>query len=311
MLRTLLFFSMAAAPLLSAADCDRACLKGALDQYLNAVVRHDPSAANLLPGFRQTENAVAVRAGDGLWQSAIALGKLQRRYLDPASGQAGYFGLIEEKDRLAIVTLRLRVVDRRVSEAEWVIARKGDPGTNGPAAPGQASFFDPDNLIAHPPPDRILPAAERLPREALIGIANTYFDGFNTQDSAEVAEHPGCARIENGVTVTGRPVQDHPDAKSDCATGLTRFNVQYVAARRFPVVDVETGVVLGTGVFIRKPGNMQRRNVLTEWFTIDHERIRSIHAAMFYPPPEMAVPNWPPYAGNWPLPASLGSNPLP
>jgi len=27
---------------------------------------------------------------------------------------------------------------------------------------------------------------------------------------------------------------------------------------------------------------------------------------MFYPPPEQPVPNWPPYDGNWPLPASLG-----
>jgi hypothetical protein len=26
---------------------------------------------------------------------------------------------------------------------------------------------------------------------------------------------------------------------------------------------------------------------------------------MFYPPPELAVPNWPPYTGNWPLPAEI------
>jgi hypothetical protein len=25
---------------------------------------------------------------------------------------------------------------------------------------------------------------------------------------------------------------------------------------------------------------------------------------MFYPPPHLAVPNWPPYDGNWPLPES-------
>jgi hypothetical protein len=33
--------------------------------------------------------------------------------------------------------------------------------------------------------------------------------------------------------------------------------------------------------------------------------IRTIYTAMFYPPPELAVPNWPPYEGNWPLPASI------
>jgi hypothetical protein len=26
---------------------------------------------------------------------------------------------------------------------------------------------------------------------------------------------------------------------------------------------------------------------------------------MFYPPAELAVPNWPPYDGNWPLPATI------
>ena len=37
---------------------------------------------------------------------------------------------------------------------------------------------------------------------------------------------------------------------------------------------------------------------------IDEGKIRTIYAAMFYPPADLAVPNWPPYDGNWPLPAS-------
>ena len=59
-----LFVLVASANGLSAAtDCDRACLKNALDQYLNAVIKHDPSAAPLFVAFRQTENAVVVRSG--------------------------------------------------------------------------------------------------------------------------------------------------------------------------------------------------------------------------------------------------------
>ena len=34
-------------------------------------------------------------------------------------------------------------------------------------------------------------------------------------------------------------------------------------------------------------------------------RIRTIYTAMFYPAPKLAVPNWPPYDGNWPLPATI------
>ena len=85
-------------------DCDRACLKTTLDQYLNAVIKHDPSAAPLFAGFRQTENAVVVRNGAGVWKSVTGLGKLQRRYLDATSGQAGYFGIVEEQSETAIVT---------------------------------------------------------------------------------------------------------------------------------------------------------------------------------------------------------------
>jgi hypothetical protein len=312
MKNTALLLCLGGAVVVSAAtpDCNRACLKTVLDQYLNAVVKHDPSAAPLFPGFRQTENAVVVRAGAGLWQSVTGLGKLQRRYMDTERGQAGYFGLIEEKNGLAIVTLRVRVLQRRVSEAEWLVARKGDPGTNGPAAAGQpaGNFFDPENLIANPPPDSPLPKADRLPREALIAIANSYFDGLSTHDGAVVLSHTGCSRIENGFTVTGRPMQNDPSTRTDCASNLQQFNVQYVAARRYPVVDEEAGVVLGMGVFIRRPGTPQRRNVLSEWFAIDHGKIRSIHAAMFYPPPDAPVPNWPPYNGNWPLPPTWGAD---
>ena len=81
--------------------------------------------------------------------------------------------------------------------------------------------------------------------------------------------------------------------------------MQLVAARRYPIVDEEAGVVLGIAVFVRKPGTTTRRNALSEWFVIDNNRIRSIYSAMFYPSSEVPVPNWPPYEGNWPLAPSL------
>jgi hypothetical protein len=141
-------FVLAATANLSAAanDCDRACLRTALDQYLNAVIKHDPSAAPLFVGFRQTENAVVVRPGTGTWKTVTALGKVQRRYLDPVSEQAAYFGTVDEGSERAIVTVRVRIENRKITEAEWLIARKGNPGLNGLNAAGQPSgnFFDPD-----------------------------------------------------------------------------------------------------------------------------------------------------------------------
>ncbi|MBZ5673222.1 MAG: hypothetical protein LAP61_03165 [Acidobacteriia bacterium] len=306
----LVLFGVASAPLFAAAnDCDRACLKTTLDQYLTAVIKHDPAAAPLFVAFRQTENAVVVKPGTGVWKSVTGLGKVQRRYLDAVSGQAGYFGTVEEGSKLAIVTVRVKVENKKITEAEWLMARDGDPGLNGPATATQraGNFFEPDNLAANPPPERTVPKAEQVSREALVAITNSYFDGLTGRDGSLIMAHPGCTRLENGNTVTGRAGRGGgkgQEAVSDCTSGLTNFSAM-VAARRYPVVDEEAQAVLAIGVFVRRPGATTRRNVFSEWFFIDNAKIRTIYSAMFYPTPDAFVPNWPPYDGNWPLPATL------
>jgi hypothetical protein len=67
--------------------------------------------------------------------------------------------------------------------------------------------------------------------------------------------------------------------------------------------------VLAFAVFIRRPGSPTPRNAFSEWFFIDDNKIRSIYTAMFYPTPDQPIPNWPPYEGNWPLPAALAPSP--
>jgi hypothetical protein len=307
-------FSGSANLFAAANDCDRACLKASLDQYLNAVIKHDPSAAPLFVGFRQTENAVVVRPGTGTWKTVTALGKVQRRYLDPVSEQAAYFGTVEEGSEQAIVTVRVKIENHKVTEAEWLIARKGNPGLNGLNAQGQPSgnFFDPDNLAANPPPEKPAAKEVRSSREAMIAATNSYFDGITTHDGSIIMAYPGCNRTENGNTVTGRgrapaAAKAAPNAVNDCTSNLANINVELVAARRYPVVDEEAGVVLALAVFLRKPGTATRRNMFSEWFIIENNKIRSIYSAMFYPAPEEPVPNWPPYEGNWPLPANLAA----
>ena len=147
--------------------CDRACLRTMLDQYLNAVVKHDPAAAPLVVGFRQTENAINVRPGNGVWKSVTGLGKVQRRYFDPVSGQAAYYGTVEEGGDTAVVTVRVRVENRKLTEAEWFLARANDPGLNGPRQPGRppANLHNPDYLAQNPPPDRVVPRSQRSDRE--------------------------------------------------------------------------------------------------------------------------------------------------
>jgi hypothetical protein len=320
------------------ATCDRACLKTMLDQYLTAVTKHDPSAAPLVLGFRQTENAINVRPGQGVWKTVTGLGRLQQRFFDPVSGQAGYYGLVQEGAQEAIVTVRLRVENRKLTEAEWYVARADDPGLNGPRRAGgpPANNFNPDYLVANPPPERVVPRAQRLTRQELEAIVNSYFDAITSHDGSIALTHPGCGRVENGSpTPAGAFLPPLPraggagaapaarpggpgaaaapragappanPAANDCVAGLQNFSAQMVVARRVPLIDEDAQAVLALALFVRRPGSPTPRNVFSEWFFIDQQKIRTIYTAMFYPAPELAVPNWPPYEGNWPLPAGI------
>lgn len=323
--------------------CDRACLRTMLDQYLSAVIKHDPAAAPLVVGFRQTENAINVRPGNGVWKTVTGLGKVQRRYVDPVSGQAAYYGTVEEGSETAIVTIRVRVENRQLTEAEWFLARANDPGLNGPRRQGgpPANLHNPEYLAQNPPPDRLVPRNQRSDRDALVRIVDSYFDAITSHDGSVALTHPGCGRVENGSPApagvflpaapgrgragappaapsagrqtappaganappAGQAPQPGP-ASNDCVGGLQNFNLSMVVARRVPLVDEEAQVVLAYAVFIRRPGSPTPRNAFSEWFVIDDAKIKTIYTAMFYPPAELAVPNWPPYDGHWPLPAT-------
>ncbi len=299
----LLALSGGAASAQSPAPCDRACLGDKLDRFLDAVVAGDPSRAPLAIGFRQTQNSVLTAAGAGVWQTMTAIGPVQRRYFDPVTGNAAFFGVVTDGGEPAVASLRVRVEDGAITEGEWHIAHKGDPGISGV---GSEVLFDIDKLVASPPPERVVPPAERLPRDALVRIVNSYFDALVAGNGRTVLAHGGCSRFENGFEVTGRPIRsgdpnDGFEGRGDCTSGYASLAVALVAARRYLLIDEEAQVVVMSAIFIRKPGDARRRNHFMEVFGIDGGKIRSVHAAMFYAAPDLPLPNWPPYEGNFPL----------
>lgn len=293
-------------------ECDRECLRNALMRYMNAVAANEPDAAGIVVGFRQTENAEVKPVGTGTWQSVTALGEVQRHYIDPVSGQAAYFGLVEESGKPAIASVRVKVVDRQITEAEWYIGREGQPGMAGDPAPdgSGAAPFDPANFVADPPPpERNVAAGSRLSRASLLGVTNSYFDAITSHDPSIMMIHPTCQRIENGRLITGRALPEDSDdgyqGRTNCSSGIRttgRLGIALVTARRYPLVDEQQQVVLGLAVFLRNPESINRRLGLSEFFYIDDERISAVHAAMFYAAPDLPLPNWPPYDGHFPLP---------
>ena len=284
----------------ASATCDRACLRKTLDNYLDAVLKHDPSKAPLDAEFRYTENSSVVARGEGLWKTATALGQVQRRYVDPVSGQAVYFGHVNEGGVIGIATLRIRVVNRKITEGELVIGRKVD------------GMFNADGLSANAPPVGPIAKEARSAREAMVAAAQSYFDGLERHDSSAVLGQKGCVRIENGVMTAGpipasqlappqsAPAQG-PPVIGDCGSHMDIFKatIASVDHRRFPVVDEEAGAVLGMVVFNRPPGAKRGdgapfpRNLLTEIFVVENGRIGGIYAAMHYLVPDNPeAPGW-------------------
>jgi hypothetical protein len=283
-----------------AQDCDSSCLAGFLDQYLDAVVANDASQAPLSYGFRQTENSIVTPNDEGLWSTATALGELQRRYYDPVAGTAGYAGLVEEDGEPAVVALRLKVENQKITEAEWHIGRKDDVGIRG--EPGGV-VYDLEELLANPPNGGIVPVERRFSRDDLIAVANSYFDGIIAKNSKIIKGHPGCSRRENGFPTFGGELAPGAvgfEGKGDCRT-VGDFGLAQITARRVHVVDVEQQIVMMSVVFQRLPGNERWRNHFTHTMSIEDGLIRHVHGAMFYAPPTQPVPNWAPYDGNFPL----------
>jgi len=274
----------------AASACDRACLRKTTETYLAALVQHKPDKASLAKNIRYTENAVDIKPGEGLWTSVTALGQFQRIYVDAVQGQAAYFGLLDEQGVPAIVSLRLKVVDRKVIEAEAIIGRKG------------VSLYAPEGLIANGPSDKPIDKALRSTREQMILAADSYFNGAQSQNPAIVLQKPGCDRYENGVKMTNRAGTGSGGVavNKDCAGTLeTSKQIAAVVNRRYPVVDEEAGVVMGTAIFNRPPGGAKRadgtlwpRLLLTEFFPVEQGRFTAVYAAMFYLPAEAVDSGW-------------------
>jgi len=294
--------------------CDRSCLQQLTNTYMNAVAADDMAAARLMPGYRQTENTAAKRAGTGVWQHVTGIAGQPRSYLDPVTGQVLWFGVVETQGRpQEVAMVRLKIIDQQIAEAEWFLTGAMLGSMNGPAeADGTGQLMaNPAYLLENPPRQRSVPAAQRLSRASLTGIANSYFDGLTENDGSLVLAHPDCFRAENGVLVTGRPLAegstDGHNGMTNCSSNFGNFNIALVSERRYPLIDEEQQVVVSSAIFMRNANGFQRRCVFLEIFYVEEGLISEIYSVIHYPEPGAPAPNWEPYNGNWPLPADFGA----
>ncbi len=261
----------------SASDaCDRACLNGFVDQYLDAVVAHDPSRLPMTRLVKFTENGQKLELGDGFWRTATGKGTYKFYVDDPQAGQVGFEGTMQEAGQAVIVAVRLKIQNQKISEIETIVAR-------GAFAQGGAANLE---KLGSPRAafSEEIPPGERATRLELIKTANKYFSGMQQDDGKHDYSFfaDDCDRLENGMkttnnmnpmpglTAAGTP-RPAPSPKYDPAlkptiysagwschdqfqSGLLHF-VSLIRDRRYPVVDQERGIVFSFVFFDHQAGN--------------------------------------------------------
>jgi hypothetical protein len=234
------------------ANCARQCLEGLADQYLAAVVAHDPKRLPLSADVIYTENDQRLDVGDGFWNTASAIGNYKHYFADPVSGQIGWMGTMKEQRGTLLMALRLRVQLGRITEIETSYFRPGGGGPNDIAA--MDAKGTPEALWLQPPVN-----SRPYSRHELIEVANAYFDAVQHDDGKGFYPFTDdCDRIENGAHTTnvqgGRA--NTPGGFNYMALGCkAQLESGYLGIvtnihhRRFPLVDEERGVVWSYCVF--------------------------------------------------------------
>ncbi len=235
-----------------AADpCDRRCLERHVDAVLEAMTEHDPGRLRLARDIRYTENGVELTLGDGLWGTASARGRYSLYVCEPEAGQVGFYGTLSELGHLNYIALRLKVYESLIEEIEVVVARPSAavPGPDG--RPGTAAGELMNGRAPRPQFLATVPGNERMSREDLVRVANAYFTGMANQTGNYTAPFAGtCERWENGVQTTRQQLNPNASGPDILSMGCEQQQksgwfafVTEIRNRRYPVVDVERGLV--------------------------------------------------------------------
>ena len=227
----------------AAASCDRPCLVDIATQYAAALVDHAPSRLPTAPDVKFTENLVPLKFGEqGLWKTVNGRRNFDIYAADTDTGNVVWIGIVKENDTAVVMTARLKVVDRRITEAETLVGR---------------STLTAAATVEAPRPDfaALVPAPERLGRERLIAIANSNWDAMERGDGHLAPYAVDCERHDNGAQTSkgDSPAKGAPDSGGSLADrscfgqmNSGRFNNgNKVDPRRIWAVDREHGLVVG------------------------------------------------------------------
>jgi len=217
----------------AAVDCDRACLRAIVTQYLDAFVAHQPAAMPTAAGFKYIEDTIETRPGDGFWKEATKLRPYRLDVLDVRQGVAGTMTLIEVNGAPAMVAAAAKVVDRKIVQLETLVAHNQQEGV----------LFDVERLQTKSSPmSAVVTPAQRTARDEAIRIAQLYPAGLKTGSfvTVDVPFGSDAYRFENGRLMAGQGCTFMPgcdNIKTQRVPTLSGLTYHLIAT------DEDTGVV--------------------------------------------------------------------
>lgn len=275
----------------AAPACDRACLEGYLDRYLEAMLANEVDSSLFAREVKFTENGIRLPlGGEGLWYGMTGIGGYKFYVPDVETQQIAFIGTVIEnlqngaaddgEGNFVAVAIRLKIVDGLITEAEQLAIRPpvqlfggGNGGPFGNTGDNVEAMGEP-----HPIFREVIPEAERPSREELIEVANYYFTGLARNDGKGYYPFTeDCVRYENGILVT----RDFT-CKEQFENGSLFNVVSRIRDRRFVAVDRERGIVFAFGFFDHHRINWTWQ--LAELFKIENGQIRRIEAVFHQAP---------------------------
>ena len=280
-------------------SCDRGCLEGYINKYMDAMLENNPSLDLFSRDCKFTENGVRLPLGnEGLWFNMTAKGNYKFYIPDMETQQIAFLGTAREgggndqgKDQMVALAIRLKIVNKLITEAEQIVIR---PDSDTMGLTGELSTGDSVDKLGAPHKifTEAIPDKERASREESIKTANYYFSGLQKNDHGK-GYYPftdDCHRVENGTPATNVPVpkgEKRPDPKTatmysshwgckeQFESGTMGF-ITRVRDRRFVAVDQERGIVFAFGFFDHDSLNWTWQ--VAELFKIEKGNIRRIEA---------------------------------
>jgi len=254
--------------------------------FLYALLKHDANRVPVADKVRVTEDAVEKPLAKlGLLNTVTRLRGFRQDILDERAGMAGADVVVEEVGAPVMLVVRLKVVDRKITEIETVATRGRNEGL----------IFNIDGLSSPSEGMNYAPRPEQLAsRDNAIKAALHYPAGLNgakTFAAVNAPFAPNAYRYENGQVMAGPDCKFAPGCENIATQSLAIFERLGDVQTRVIGVDERLGIVwLRMAWGVRQKGGDQ----LTVWesFKVYDGQIHAVEAFMKILPIELRSGGW-------------------